>query len=442
LARARKDFEQAVRLDPHLFSAWQNLGRACQSLPDAADCAANAWRRVLALEPSDAEARFSMAALDERGKRYQESMRELDMLPAEELARPQAQVLYCADLVALGRYEEALQAARRAADSREYSAADVRWLLPRLETPAAGPVLAIFVEGLAKRGEATIDERRRLVTAYESMERWADARAALEALAAEEPRSTDHLFELARVAYKQHDLEGAVGYLGHARDLAPKDARVHFLFGLIVEELNLPMAARESLEKAVALAPENVDYRYALGLVNLHFQNPTAAVDCFQRYLQARPGDVRGRFALGVAYFQTNEFEEAAKLLRGVLDEPGAETGAAYYLGRMARMDQKTDEAAALLERSIRAYPSFAQAYTELARVRLEQGREADAQAALDQALKLAPDDFQANNLQLTLYHRTHDPRAAALTTRLRTLDERRSKESQLMFRGIEVKPY
>ncbi len=442
LIPARRDFEQAVRFNPRLVDAWRNLGRACQSLPDSAACASDSWRHVLNLQPADGEARFSLAALYERQKKYRDSIQELERLPADESARPQAQVLLCADLAALGRFQDAQQAAARAVASAEFSAADVRWLIPRLSSPEAAPLAVTFVEALARNGQASAGERRQLVAAYESLGRWKDARTVLETLAIEEPGNPDHLFELARVAYQQRDFEGGLGYLGHARDLRPDDARVHFLFGIMLEEMNLPFEARKSLEKAVELAPNNPDYRFALGLAILRFQNASPAIQCFQKYLQARPGDARGRFALGVAYFQTSNFEEAAKLMRSVLNDRATEAGAAYYLGRIAYQDQRLDEAASFLERSIRALPSFAQAYVELARVRREQGRDTEARAAVDQALKLDPDDFQANSLLLAFYHRAHDPRAAELTARLRQLDERRSKESELMLRGVEVKPY
>jgi len=297
------------------------------------------------------------------------------------------------------------------------------------------------VDALVRRGEASLEERRLLVSAYESLCRWKEARSVLERLASDQPRNPDHLFELARVAYQQHDVEGGLGYLGHLRDLVPNDARVHFLFGIMSMDLKLPVEARNSLEKAVEHAPDNPDFRFALGSIILRFKNASPAIECFQKYLQAR-GDARGRFALGVAYFQTGDFEAAAKLMRDVLTDPSTEAGAAYYLGRMAHTDEQLEEAGSLLEQSIRAFPSFAPAYTELARVRVEQSRYMDGRAALNKALKLAPDDFRANSLLLMFYRRANDPRAAALTARLHELDEVRSKESELMLRTIEVKPY
>lgn len=68
LADARADFERAVRLDPGLTPAWQNLARACQLLSTAetaaVSCAIDSWGKVLEQLPDDGEARVSLATLE------------------------------------------------------------------------------------------------------------------------------------------------------------------------------------------------------------------------------------------------------------------------------------------------------------------------------------------------------------------------------------------
>jgi tetratricopeptide (TPR) repeat protein len=435
-ARARADLEAAVHIDPSIALAWQNLGRLCPSQPDATSCAVTAWQGLLKLNQQDPEARFSLAAAYERQKKYRESLRQLELLPSDERARPGALVLRAANLVALGNEKEAVAAAQGAVESQEFVPGDATWLFRRLDpTKQAAMVVALT------RSAVTLDDRRRVVQAYESLKRWKDARALLETIYAEEPRNPEHLFELARVAYSEHDLEGSLGYLAHARDLLPSDPRVHFLFGLVVLEMNLPPEARKSLQKAVELAPDNVDYRYALGLVILRDRDPSPAIDCFQRYVKARPDDPNGVFALGVAYFLTGDYEESAAQMSRLKDKPAVRPGALLFLGRIARIDGRLEDAAELLEQAIYAHP-FAQAYGELARVRMDQGRDDDARKAITKSLEMDSDNFQANTTLLALYQRAHDPRAAEQRERLRGLDEQRSKAQDLMLRGIEVRPY
>ncbi len=446
LAEARKDFERAVALAPGLTPAWQNLGRSCQLSMErnAADsrCAANAWQRVLKVLPGDPEARFSLAAVYQQQGKYADSLREIERLPADESARSLVLALRCADLAGLDHIQEAGETAVRLTNAPEFSEADVKSILPSLAGPGRAPLVVTLVEALDARGAASPESLRPLVVAYEQVHRLSDARKTLERLAVADPRNPQHLFELARVAYLAHDLEGALGYLGHARDLVPTDPRVHFLFGMVLEELELPLEAQKSVEKAVALDPHNPDYNYALGSIILTTREASGAVACFRNYVEARPRDPRGHFALGVAYFATGDYDHCRTEMLDIGKDPNTEAGAAYFLGRVARIERNLDEAATLFDQSIRLQPSFAEAYTELARVRLQQGRLDDARAAIGRALSLNPESFQANSTLLAMYQKTHDSRAEEQGARLRKLDENRSKREELMFRSIEVKPY
>ena len=450
LTEARKDFERAVALAPALSPAWRNLGRSCQMAigadSAASGCAARAWKHVLAVEPGDPEARFSLAAVYELEGKYDASLAEIRKLPAGETGRAPTLALECADLAGLGRIQDAIGVAQRLSSAAGLSAADVVSILPAVATPKGAPVAVALIEGLDGRGLASPTILRQLVTAYEQSGRLGDARKTLERLAAGDPANPQHLLELARAAYLEHDLEGSLGYLGHARDLTPADAQVHFLFGMVLDEMKLPFEARKSVEKAVALAPDNPDYKYALGTIFITTGDYPRAIQQFKLYVNARPRDTRGHFALGVAYFGATELENCQAEMRGIREDPNTAGGAAYFLGRVARINQNFDEAATDLERATRLMPSFADAYTELARVRLDQGRLEDAKAAVGRALALDPDSFQANSTLLSLYGRTRDPRLREQSARLKKLDEERNKKQdelqRLMLRGIEVKPY
>jgi Flp pilus assembly protein TadD len=264
LIAARADFERAVRLAPGLTPAWQNLARACQVLtsrdPKAASCAIDGWQRVLKLRPTDVEARLSLATVYQWQGKFTESLRQVDQLPAMESSRTPVLSLRCADLAGLGRIQEAEKLARGLAQAVDFSDADARSIFPVLQDPKTAPVVVTLVKALDERKSASASSLRRLAVAYEQLNRWSDARKTLERVASLEPGDARHLVELARLAYLSHDLEGALGYLAHARDLTPRDAQVHFLFGMIAVEMDLPLEARRSLERALALDPKNPKY--------------------------------------------------------------------------------------------------------------------------------------------------------------------------------------
>ncbi len=446
IAEARADFQQAVRFDPKLIPAWQNLARACQLLTDrdasAAGCAAAAWQQVVRARPADTEALVSLATVDEWQGKFTDSLTEIGKLPPAEAGGPSALALRCGDLAGLGRTAEAAQAAEALARAPEFSEADAISIFPVLAPVRNAGLVVILVEALDAGGKASVRSLRQLAVAYEQLNRLPDARRILERVAAEDSKNPDHLLELARIAHLTHDLEGCLTYLGHARDLAPNNARIHFLFGLVAVEMELPVEARRSLDKALALDPENPEFNYAMGGVLLSGGQARDSIAYFTKYVAALPDDSRGRLALGAAYFDAMDYDRCRTEMLRIRKDPKTEAGAEYFLGRVARMEENYDEALADLEHAIKLAPSFPEAHIELARVRIGQDQLAAARAAIDRALALDPDSFQANSTLLNVMQLAHDPGAEQQAAHLRTLDANRSRRRELLMRTIEVKPY
>jgi tetratricopeptide (TPR) repeat protein len=448
LASARADFQQAVRLSPGLIPAWRNLGRACQLMtdPSAASCAIAAWQHVLRAAHEDAEAQSALATLYEWQGKFADSLHELEQLPPAEASHSPLLAVRCADLEGLQRSGEAAETARQLVRAPGFSEADAAAIFPVLESPPKSvqraALVVALVEALDAQNKASAASLRRLAVAYEQLNRLPDARKTLEHVFSLDPTNPQHLLELARIAHLSHDLEGCLGYLAHARDLTPNDSRVHFLFGLVAIEMELPLEARKSLEKALALDPQNPDYNYSMGGFLLSAGKPADAVPRFATYVAAHPQDPRGHFALGAAYFASADYEQCRSQMLGIVQNPNTQAGAAYFLGRVESAEGNYDQALAYLEKAIKLLPSFAEGYTELARVRLRQGRLEAAHTAIGRALELDPDSYQANSTLLAFYQRTHDPRAEQQAARLQSLDAERSRKLDLMLRSIEMRPY
>ncbi|HEY3937950.1 MAG TPA: tetratricopeptide repeat protein [Bryobacteraceae bacterium] len=410
LPEARKDFSEAVRLKPGLTPAWQNLARACQLEGDRS-CAIDAWQHVLRLKPGDREALVAKT------------------------------VLRSVDLAARGQVSEATREASRLAAQADFSEADFESLQSILAAPKAAAVVVTLVQGLDARHAASLGSLRQLAVAYERLQRPAEARKTLERVALLDPNNTAHLLELARLADAGKDYEGALGYLAHARVLAPDNAQIHFLFAMVAEEMNLPIETRASLGRALALDPGNPAYNYAMGTVILDTRDAAAAADYFRKFVKAKPADPRGHYALGIAYFASGDYPKAKEELRMVESNPKTAAGGEYFLGRMALLDGDADEAARYLRKSIERRPTFSESHTELARVLMSEGNLNEAHTELERALRLDPTSFQGNQQLLVLYGRTNDPRAEKQEEFLKKLDQERSRRSELMLRTIEVRP-
>ena len=434
LAEAQVDFETAVRLNPTLTPAWRNLGRACSQTGNV-PCAIQAWQHVQRGKPADGEAHESLALLFEKQGKFAESLREL------AAGKQGDSLLGAIDLSALGRLSEAKAVAARVARQPGFTEDDLPRAYGTLDSPKAAGVLAALIEGLNARGLAGVSSLRRLVVAYEQLQRPLDAARILERTASLEPNNTADLLELARLAEERRNYEGALGYLAHARDLEPGNGRIHFLFGLIAGELNLPVEAKRSLEQALATDPSNPDYNYALGTVIMSTRDAASAASHFEVYVKAKPSDARGHYALGVAHFTAGAYVKAKEQLKIAETDPDMAGASEYYLGRIARLEGELGEAERRLRKSVELLPGFSETHMELARLSLLKGNMEAARAELEWALQLAPESFQANWQLLVLYKRTHDARAVKQSELLKKLDEDRSKRAELMLRTIEVKP-
>ncbi len=445
LPGARRDFEEAVRLAPTLTPSWQNLARACQleagKDATAIACAIEAWQHVGRLQPADPEAHRSLALLYEQQNEYNPSLREFAKLPSEQRSQSPNLLIECADYAALGRSVEAGKAALQLGRRADFAEADFAAVQNAFESPKTAAAVVALVEGLDSRQAAGLVSLQKLAIAYEQLSRPRDARKILERLATLDTKNTAHLLELARIADKGGDHEGALGYLAHARDLAPGDAQIHFLFAMIATELDLPIEARESLKRSLAIEPDNATYNYAMGYVILSTRDAATAAGYFENFVRARPAEVKGHYALGIAYFASGDYVKAKSEMQRVENDSKTAGGAAYFLGRIARLEDHFDAAARYLRKSSELMPAFAESHTELGRVRLVEGNISEAQAELERAVQLDPRSFQGNMQLLALYRREHDPRAEQQAEIVKKLDEERSRRAELMLRTVEVRP-
>jgi tetratricopeptide (TPR) repeat protein len=317
---------------------------------------------------------------------------------------------------------------------------DVVAILPRVEKQDEA-LAQSMLEGLVKRQLAGRDTLTQLGRYYQRQDKLPQAREVLEQAEQAGSPSVEILSELARVAYQQHDLDGALGYLAHARDLDPHNAGIHFFFGVVSIELNLPLEARKALDEAVRLDPENAYYNYALGSVALHGRDPEQAIPYFEKYIKSKPEDPRGRFGRGVARFYAADYEAATQDLRSVEDKPETASGAHYFLGRIAKLQDNLPEAETQLKQAIAADPRFADALAELGQLHIRLSQYDAARDELNRAYSIEPDNFRVNADLLILYQKTGDSRAAEQQSRLDEIKKKQAEDEKLLWRTIEVRP-
>jgi len=285
---AEQAFTQSIRHSPKLLSAYLNLGRAymlkAANNKEVQAKALHVYERALAIAPTNAEANYQAAVLLMHAQSYQRSLEHIERLSQQARSVPGALALLCADHAALGHKQQAEQAAAALTAHSDFTEADAIEVLPVLQTAGRADLAVQLLTAAAARTPLSPSGLRSLGLAQESTGNLSDARSTLERAFTTDPASTAVLVELARVAHAQRDFRGALGYLAHARDLAPTDARLPYYFGLDSLDLGLLAESRKALGEAVQLAPENPDYNFAMGIVSSFAQDPTQALPYLKKY--------------------------------------------------------------------------------------------------------------------------------------------------------------
>jgi tetratricopeptide (TPR) repeat protein len=442
---AESSFQRAVQLNPRFTGAYLNLGRLYQehaSEKGGLERALKVYQKLLKFEPDHVEANYQAAWLLNRLGQFGPSLEHLARLPADAQQRAPALALRCANNAALIRRPQAEAAAKQLSAAADLTEADVLPILPVLHDHQADDLASRLLEALAQRGLSSRVGLQALAGIEEKQGRFKEAREALEKDLQLEPPTVTVLVRLAKLAYQAGDLEGAAGYLAHARDLEPDNAGIHFFFGMVCVELKLPPEAKQSLKEAVRLDPANPYYHYALGAVLLQQKNPDEAIQQFRKYRDAHPDDPRGNFALGVAYFDAEQPDAARKELESVAVRPETRVGANLYLGRLAVREDNLTEAADRLRKAVESEPSSPEPYAELALVHIRRKEFALAESNLSRALKMAPDHYRSNLNLLMLYQRTKDPRAEQQARRVEELQKAGEEREKLLLRSLEIQPY
>jgi len=443
--QAESSFRKAIQLAPGYAGAYLNLGRLYQENAgqdsEAVKKGIATYLGVLRLDPASVEANYQIAVLLQQDGMFRESLEHLNRLPADVQERAQALSLRCAAEAASGDSAKAEQTAQRLLASGDLSEADVTSILPALVK--ADEIAIRLLQGLTVKGLASAGSIRLLGGLYEKKDQLAEARQTYEKAASAAGKATmDVLTDLARVAYKQKDWEGALSYLAHARDLEPQNASIHFFFGMVAVEMDLPVEAEKSLRKALELSPENPTYNYALGAVVANSRNWKEAASLFEKYCRKKPDDPRGKLSLASAYYHSFEADKARALLKEVVDKPETAAGAHYHLGLLALQENDFPEAIRQLEEAVQLSPKFAEAHAELGFAQMQVDEFDKARKALERSLELSPEGQRGNMVLLSLYQRTDDPRAEAQAKRYEELEQKQAERIKLLLRTIEARPY
>ena len=443
-AEASKTFSQAIADNPHLTAAYLNLSRIKMESASTDQAArAEALRlslKALQLDPSNDEAHFQAATIHFWNKDFHASLDQLEKLSGKSTSKIGAQALFCADHAALGERRATDQAAQALAANPDLTELDADTCIPMLRGARRADLIGTLLTAAQTHQPLSPEGLRVLGLAQEAEGQLQPARATLEKAFAARDTSVEILEDLTRVARAANDNQAALGYLAHARDLAPNNAALAYEFGAVCVRMGLYAEARKAISGALRLEPDNAEYNLGMGVVVSFSTDPSQSLPFLMRYHTLRPEDPEGVLALGAANFRAKDYDVASRWLTEAVSLPKTAADAYYYLGRIARQEGRLDEATSQLKQSLALKPDQPDALAELGEIDLQAHDYAQAASYFDQALRHDPDNYVANFGLLQLYARTGDARREQQSHRFDEIKNLKEERDRQMMRSLEIR--
>jgi tetratricopeptide (TPR) repeat protein len=357
--KAIKQIEQAISLDPSYAPAWTALG-AVQFHSGGNARAAEAFQKAVELAPRSVDARVALANYQWASGDTKAS--EATLKAALALDAANSDVHRTLALLYLSTH--------RAAEAEPHFQA-------LISQPGGRLALADYYAGVGDR-EKAMTVLRGLETGSDKNEAKA-ASLRIASLEYSSGRQKDAYAIVDRVIHDNPKYEGA----------RVAKARMLLIDGKLDE------AAKEAQE-AVNLAAGSVAAQYTLGLTAIARNDRAAAERAFQSVLKLNPRADAARLQLARLQLARGEAAEALKAAEQVSDDRPDDVDAAVLMSRSLRAQGDLSRAERELAQRISRNPDSAPLHVERGWVALQGNEVPAARKSFEDALRLAPNSYDA----------------------------------------------
>lgn len=209
------------------------------------------------------------------------------------------------------------------------------------------------------------------------------------------------------------DVASAESTFGRLTTIAPELADAHVKLAATQFALGKLRPAEDSLKRALKIMPDLVDAHTGLILVHMKQNRHDQALAVARQMQKLWPRDNLGWNLEGDIWMAQRRAPQAASAYRRAFElQPGSST--LISLHRASRLAGDVKNSDGLIETWLREHPDDLAVRQYLAHTLVEEGRDREAIAQLEQVLRLAPGQATVLNNLAVLYSRTGDARALA----------------------------
>jgi len=201
---------------------------------------------------------------------------------------------------------------------------------------------------------------------------------------------------LGLVHESEGDVKTALEHLHKAAELSAQDYLCQFNYGRVLAVAGRPQDAVGPLGKATWLEPKNADAFYALGMANKQAGQYESALRAFEKAKDLAPRDLDKWATLADVLFMVKEFKAARDILDLGLKELGDNPVLLEKALAAAMMLSDADGAVAYVERELKVVPTHEQGWLNLANLSLLTRDFEKSEKAAREALRLNPKSWEA----------------------------------------------
>jgi len=419
-AEAAAEYQEAVRLDPHLEDAYRNLG-FLRWTEHQLGPAREALRRAVELSPDDSFAHYYLGRVELDAQQYALAFHELEIsgqpLPAEPNFLLQAATGY----VALGRAQDArkiLEQLQRLPLSEVQSVGAASLLLSVHENVSAIKIVRALNQnrGAPPASWAQFDLALAFLLSGSYAEAADEGISHIKTVHSAGVESVElgqawSLVGIANARLKHG--EESVEALRKAATFAPHEEE-HWLnlTRELMELSRFPEAVTET-QNGLAANPKSYALRLRLGAAYLAAGRYEQSESVFHELVAAGDPLPLGYIGLAQVLLRTGRAAEAATELADAEKKLGPAFLLSYFRGLALAHAAKPEEALLAFQQAVQLDPKNAEAHANLGKTQLTLGHWNEAIPELREALRLDPGNTQAKRLLSQAYRRAGDAQNA-----------------------------
>jgi len=221
-----------------------------------------------------------------------------------------------------------------------------------------------------------------------------------------EPMNAPALLGKAGVSIATGDFQAALQTADQIQRRLPQNPLASYVKGVVLYKQGKPEAAEQALQKVLKVAPGHLPSHQMLGSIYFADGRFEQARVSLETVLNTFPNDLAVRKLLASTWLKLGRPGSAIQILEEMLPANEADSQLLALLGGAYMQNRDTVRGTEYLERAVAQSPKNALIQTQVALGRLASGKTIEAVEALETAVQLGQDVFQADVLLILTYLR------------------------------------